>query len=121
MWALSQKMAQNPPHGYDQWIVINIVIVTEDELRAVGFYRDDDESGTAIISREQSVDWTEEVNNVSTELEMNALADSIIGITDHDFDRLSESVLEGIKFAIDNKVHLSLDTGTNQQSPIPLP
>ena len=30
-------------------------------------------------------------------------------------------MLEGIKFAIDNKVHLSLDTGTNQQSPIPLP
>ena len=107
--------------SYDQWIVINIVVVTEDELRAVGFYRDDDESDTATISREQSVDWTEEVNNVSTELEINALADSIIGITDHDFDRLSESVLEGIKFAIDNKVHLSLDTGTNQQSPIPLP
>ena len=70
--------------------MINILIVTEDELRAVGFYRGDDESDTVTISREQSVDWTEEVNNVSTELEMNVLADSIIGITDHDFDRLSE-------------------------------
>ena len=103
--------------SYDQWILMNIVVVPEKELMQAGFYRDD-AGDTDRISREPTCVWKDTIDDISTDEEKTQLARSVVGIQDLDFDRLSECVLENIRFALVNLPKLSLD---NQQQDKDLP
>jgi hypothetical protein len=103
--------------SYDQWILMNIVVVPEKDLKQAGFYQDDADD-TDRISREPACVWEDVINGISSDEEKKHLADSIVGIQEHDFDCLSECVLENIRFALDHQPELSLD---NQQQSIDLP
>ena len=43
--------------SYDQWIVVSIVVITENQLKGVGFYQDSSDLAQR-LSRELSVAWT---------------------------------------------------------------
>jgi len=96
--------------SYDQWIMVNVVVVTEKQLKEAGFYRDEDPESER-ISRAPSVDWKDTISRISSssELEQFALAESIVEANEEDFVVYSKCVLESIKFVIDNNEHLSLD------------
>ena len=94
--------------SYDQWILINIVVVPERELMQAGFYQDDADD-TDRISREPTCVWEDTINDIPSDDEKRHLAESIVGIQEHDFDCLSECVLENIRFALEHQPELSLD------------
>lgn len=86
--------------GYDQYTIFNIVIITEEQLKAAGFYRDDDASNR--ISRKRRHVWRKRIENVSTDAAKAELAGEVFGINGTDYELLSTCVLEDILFAIDN-------------------
>lgn len=88
--------------SYDQWVIVNIIVITEAQLKAVGFYKDD-KPPSERISRAKSHVWEDEIKNLTTDEEKEKLAKEIVGINEEDRDRLSRCVLESIQFAIDNR------------------
>jgi len=86
--------------SYDQWIVVNIVVITEAELKKLGFYVHDDDPSMQ-ISREASVNWEEKINAATTDEMKLALAEPIIGITQDDNNKLAECIMNDIQVAID--------------------
>jgi hypothetical protein len=94
--------------SYDQWILMNIVVVPEKDLMQAGFYQDDADD-TDRISREPTCVWEDTIGDISSDDEKMHLAERIVGIQEHDFDCLSECVLENIRFALEHQPELSLD------------
>jgi hypothetical protein len=97
--------------SYDQWIVINIVVVPEADLKAAGFYNDEASDNQQMISREPEFYWDEEINDIS-EGGAVELAEKIVGIQEIDIERLAHCILENIRFALVYHKELRLD---NQQ------
>ena len=98
--------------SYDQWIMMNIIILCEDTLKGAGFYQNNNQ-----ISRAPSHIW----EDVIKELTVNdavELAERIVGIQNGDFERLSICVMENIRYVLDFQHELSLD---NQLVRIALP
>ena len=87
--------------SYDQWIAMNIVVVTEAALKKLGFYKDDDDIDGR-ISREPNHVWKEVLADLPiTDDAKERLAQSIVGVQPEDHERLSSCVLENIRFALD--------------------
>jgi hypothetical protein len=103
--------------SYDQWIVINIVVVPEADLKAAGFYNDEASDNQQMISREPEFYWDEEINDIS-EGGAVELAEKIVGIQEIDIERLAHCILENIWFALVYHKELRLDN--QQQSRYPL-
>ena len=100
--------------SYDQWIAMNIVVVTEAALKKLGFYKDDDDIDGR-ISREPNHVWKEVLADLPiTDDAKERLAQSIVGVQPEDHERLSSCVLENIRFALDFLPKLtSLPTSDN--------
>jgi hypothetical protein len=64
-----QKIGQHA--GYDQWVIVDVVVVPEETLKAAGFYKDD-EDPDARISRDPDVVWEDATQNL-TNYEKNCL------------------------------------------------
>jgi hypothetical protein len=93
--------------SYDQWIVINIVVIPEADLKAAGFYNDEG-SDNQRISREPDFYWDEEINDITAGGAID-LAEKIVGIQEIDFERLSQCVLENIRYVLVHHNELRLD------------
>ena len=94
--------------SYDQWIMMNIIILREDTLKAAGFYQHHNQ-----ISRDPSHIWEDVIKDLTV-----VLAERIVGIQNGDFERLSICVMENIRYVLDFQHELSLD---NQLDWIALP
>ncbi|KAL3774776.1 hypothetical protein ACHAWO_012213 [Cyclotella atomus] len=84
--------------GYDQYTLVDIVVLTEAELKAVGFYNDENPDGR--ISREHAVNWADEKRALSYQEKM-ALVTKILSPSSEEWERFSASILENIKYVID--------------------
>jgi hypothetical protein len=80
--------------SYDQWTLLQIIVIKEDDLKKAGFYNDD---GQEQISRVPELDWIEEIENSPAD----ELIDKVVGLRDEDYDILSECVLEDIFLALE--------------------
>lgn len=105
--------------SYDQWIIINIVVVTEEKLKKAGFYQDDKPNNQQ-ISRERSVDWKAKIHNISTD-DVEELAKTIVGIKAGDYDCLSTCVLENIRYVLDHLHVLSIEYNQHEESILRIP
>ena len=101
--------------SYDQWVIVNIIVITEAQLKAAGFYKDDKPQSER-ISRAKSHVWEDKIKNLTDE-QKDELAEDIVGINEVDYARLSRCVLESIQFAIDNRDAL---TGGDKEAVTPL-
>ena len=101
--------------SYDQWIVINTIVIPEAKLKELGFYQDDNVNKQ--ISRVPDHIWEDEIEGISIE-DARELTERIVGIQDHDYERLSECTMENIKYALDNRDKLSMN---NQHLRIDIP
>jgi hypothetical protein len=98
--------------SYDQWIMMNIIILREDTLKAAGFYQHHNQ-----ISRAPSHIWEDVIKDLTVD-DAAVLAERIVGIQNGDFECLSICVMENIRYALDFQHELSLD---NQLDRIALP
>jgi hypothetical protein len=89
--------------SYDQWIMMNIVILREDTLKAAGFYQCHNQ-----ISRAPSHIWEDVIKDITID-DATELAERIVGIQNGDFERLSICVMENIRYVLDFQHELSLD------------
>lgn len=91
--------------GYNQWIIVNIVVIKEEDLKAAGFYNDEDPN--ARISHEPAVVWADATKDLSADQKV-ALAKKVICPSSEDWNRLSECVLENIQYVLENRDKLVL-------------
>lgn len=91
--------------GYDQWIIVNIVVIKEEDLKAAGFYNDEDPN--ARISHEPAVLWADAAKDLSADQKV-ALAKKRICPSSEDWNCLSECVFENIQYVLDNRDKLVL-------------
>ena len=96
--------------SYDQWIAMEIVVVTEAVLKELGFYKDDTDGR---ISREPNHVWKDVLADLAdTDGAKERLAQSIVGVQPEDYERLSSCILENIRFVLDHLPQLTtLPTG----------
>lgn len=87
--------------SYDQWIVINSIVVPEKVLKKARFYQDDSPNNQQ-ISPEPDHDW-EELRATYAKENANAfdLAHLIVGIKDEDYQLLTECVADNILVALE--------------------
>jgi len=85
--------------SYDQWIMMNIVILREDTLKAAGFYQCHNQ-----ISRAPSHIWEDVIKDITID-DATELAERIVGIQNGDFERLSICVMENIRYVLDFQSH----------------
>ncbi len=103
--------------SYNQWIMINIIVVREKTLKATGFYKDDVRRDNQ-ISRVPSHSWEEVIQDISLE-DAAELAERIDGIKQDNNEHISVCVMENIRYVLDFQHELlSLD---DQLVWIPLP
>jgi len=88
--------------SYDQWIMMNIVILREDTLKAAGFYQRHNQ-----ISRAPSHIWEDVIKDITID-DVAELAERIAHIQNGDFERLSICVMENIRYVLDFQHELSL-------------
>ena len=81
--------------SYDQWIVVSIVVITEDHLKGVGFYQDSSDS-TRRLSREPSAVWADLTKCLEAPDDQRKLAEEIVSVNERDLEHLSTGVLEDI-------------------------
>lgn len=93
--------------SYDQWILINTVVVPEYKLKTAGFYQDNKPDNER-ISRVPDHIWEEATENISVE-DASRLAQTVVGIQDRDFDLLAKCTLENIKFVCDHVQELGIN------------
>ena len=100
--------------GYDQWIAMNYIVVTERDLIAAGFYEED---VTKRICRELKHDWDAITKEISVD-DADDLVNKVVGIQQKDYDRLSECTLENIHFVLE---HLHILDNTNKEVKVSFP
>ena len=99
--------------SYDQWVVVNIVWIKEEDLKKLGFYIHDNDPDKQ-ISRQASVDWKEEIKACGDNATMKKeLAKKVVGITDEDNDKVAECIMHDILVAVENKDKLLSGYGEN--------
>ncbi len=93
--------------SYDQWIMMNIIVVRKKTLKVAGFYKDDGQRDNQ-ISRVQSHSWEEVIRDILLE-DAAELAEKIVGIQQDNYEHLSVCVMENIRYVLDFQHELSLD------------
>lgn len=91
--------------GYDQWVVIHIVVFTEEQLKAAGFYNDNNPESQ--ISRAPTRIWADVTKGLNEDAKRQ-LALEVIGVNEADYDCISMCILENIKYVIDFNKELVL-------------
>ena len=100
--------------GYDQWIAMNYIVVTERDLIAAGFYEED---VTKRICQELKHDWDAITKDISVD-DADDLVNKVVGIQQKDYNRLSECTLENIHFVLE---HLHILDNTNKEVKVSFP
>jgi hypothetical protein len=85
--------------SYNQWIMMNIIVIREKTLKVAGFYKDDGQWDNQ-ISCVQSHSWEEVIRNISLE-DMAELAEKIVDIQQDNYKRLFVCVMENIRYVLD--------------------
>jgi hypothetical protein len=93
--------------SYNQWIMMNIIVVREKTLKVAGFYKDDGPHDNQ-ISHMPSYSWEEVIRDILLE-DAAELAERIVSIQQDDYEHLSVCVMENIRYVLDLQHKLSLD------------
>ena len=81
--------------SYDQWTLLNIIVIKEEDLKKAGFYRDNMPESER-ISRTPNAVWKDLVKDPA---QWEAIFKEVFGLRNEDFQSLTECVFETIYIA----------------------